>query len=389
MDSFSFYNPTKIVFGEGSVKQLPELLAQYGPTVLLTYGGGSIKKNGVYDAVMAELAKAGKNVVELPGIMSNPRKEKVLEGAQLCREHNVDLVLAVGGGSVVDCSKFIGAVALVDEDYDWWQHFFVKRENVKRALPVGVVLTMSATGSEMNNRGVVTDWEAQKKLGGYGDALYPQFSILDPTYTYTLPKNQMIYGICDMLSHLMEQYFSLPETNNLSDALLEATFKNIMANAAIALENQEDYEARSNLMWGATIALNGILGLGKKQDWMSHQIEHALSAFYDIPHGAGLAIVHPMVLKYIYKGHIPRFVRFAINIWGLKRDDFESDEALALAGIEALRNYFKSIGAPTTLGEVNIPKEALPKIAASSNRYPTSYTNFTTEDILAIYESAL
>lgn len=389
MDSFSFYNPTKIVFGEGSVKQLPELLAQYGPTVLITYGGGSIKKNGIYDAVTAELAKAGKKVVELPGIMSNPRKEKVLEGAQLCREHKVDLVLAVGGGSVVDCSKFIAAVALVDESYDWWQHFFVKRENVKQALPVGVVLTMSATGSEMNNRGVVTDWEAQKKLGGYGDALYPQFSILDPTYTYSLPKNQMVYGICDMLSHLMEQYFSLPETNNVSDALLEAAFKNIMDNAAIALENQQDYEARSNLMWGATIALNGILGLGKKQDWISHQIEHALSAFYDIPHGAGLAIVHPMVLKYIYKEHIPRFVRFAENIWGLKREEFDSDEALALAGIQALRNYFKSIGAPTTLGEVNIPKEALPKIAASSNRYPTSYTNFTTEDILAIYESAL
>lgn len=389
MDSFSFYNPTKIVFGEGSVKQLPELLAQYGPTVLLTYGGGSIKKNGIYDEVTAELAKAGKKVVELPGIMSNPRKEKVLEGAQLCREHKVDLVLAVGGGSVVDCSKFIAAVALVDESYDWWQHFFVKRENVKQALPVGVVLTMSATGSEMNNRGVVTDWEAQKKLGGYGDALYPQFSILDPTYTYSLPKNQMVYGICDMLSHLMEQYFSLPETNNVSDTLLEATFKNIMANAAIALENQQDYEARSNLMWGATIALNGILGLGKKQDWMSHQIEHALSAFYDIPHGAGLAIVHPMVLTYIYKEHVPRFVRFAENIWGLKRSDYDSDEALALAGIQALRNYFKSIGAPTTLGEVNIPKEALPKIAASSNRYPTSYTNFTTEDILAIYESAL
>ena len=389
MDSFSFYNPTKIVFGEGSVKQLPELLAQYGPTVLLTYGGGSIKKNGIYDAVTTELAKAGKKVVELPGIMSNPRKEKVLEGAQLCREHKVDLVLAVGGGSVVDCSKFIAAVALVDESYDWWHHFFVKRENVKQALPVGVVLTMSATGSEMNNRGVVTDWEAQKKLGGYGDALYPQFSILDPTYTYSLPKNQMVYGICDMLSHLMEQYFSLPETNNVSDALLEAAFKNIMENAAIALENQQDYEARSNLMWGATIALNGILGLGKKQDWISHQIEHALSAFYDIPHGAGLAIVHPMVLKYIYKEHIPRFVRFAENIWGLKRSDYDSDEALALAGIQALRNYFKSIGAPTTLGEVNIPKEALPKIAASSNRYPMSYTNFTTEDILAVYESAL
>lgn len=389
MDAFSFYNPTKIHFGEHSVAKLAEELPKYGPTVLLTYGGGSIKKNGIYEAVMEELEKANKTVVELSGIMSNPRKEKVVEGAQLCREHKVDLILAVGGGSVVDCSKFIGAVALVEEDYDWWQHMFLKRENVTKALPVGVVLTMSATGSEMNNRGVVTDWDAQKKLGGYGDALYPQFSILDPTYTYSLPREQVVYGICDMLSHLMEQYFSTPETNNLSDALLEATFKNIMGNAAVALQDLTNYEARSNIMWGATMALNGIMGLGKAQDWMSHQIEHALSAFYDIPHGAGLAIVHPMLLKYIYKDHLERFVRFATHIWGLKPEDYTSDEELALAGIEALRNYFKSIGAPTTLGEVNIPKEALPAIAESSNRYPTSYTNFTTEDILAIYESSL
>lgn len=389
MDAFTFYNPTKIVFGKDCVSQLSEELARYGKTVLLTYGGGSIKKNGIYDAVMAQLQAAGKTVVELSGIMSNPRMEKVQEGADLCRKHNVDFVLAVGGGSVIDCSKFIAGVAKTAPDFDWWEHMFMKRENVTEALPIGVVLTMSATGSEMNNRGVVTNWELQKKMGGFGDALFPQFSYLDPTYTYTMPQEQLVNGICDMLSHLMEQYFSLPETNNLSDAMIEAAFKNIMENADIAVKNPTDYEARSNLMWGATIALNGIMGLGKKQDWMAHQIEHSLSAFHDIAHGAGLAIVHPMLLRYIYKDHVARFVRFATNVWGLKRSDYDSDEALALAGIEALRAYFKSLGAPTTLTEVGIPAEDLPAIAEKSNRYPTSYTNFTTEDILNIYKSAL
>lgn len=389
MDAFTFHNPTKIVFGKDCVAQLEQDLAKYGQNVLLTYGGGSIKRNGIYDDVMAQLKAAGKNVIELSGIMSNPRTEKVQEGADLCREHKIDFILAVGGGSVIDCSKFIAAVAKTEPGYDWWEHMFMKRENVTDALPFGVVLTMSATGSEMNNRGVVTNWESQKKMGGYGDALFPQFSYLDPVYTYSMPHNQMINGICDMLSHLMEQYFSLPETNNLSDALIEAAFKNVMANAAVAIKNPEDYEARSNLMWGATLALNGIMGLGKKQDWMAHQIEHALSAFYDIPHGAGLAIVHPMLLRYIYKDHLPRFVRFAKNVWGLSEDEYANEATLALAGIDALRAYFKSIGAPTTLTEVGIPAEALPKIAEKSNRYLTSYTNFTTEDILAIYQSAL
>ena len=222
MDAFTFYNPTKIVFGKDCVSKLSEELARYGKTVLLTYGGGSIKKNGIYEAVMAQLQAAGKTVIELSGIMSNPRMEKVQEGADLCRQHKVDFVLAVGGGSVIDCSKFIAGVAKTAPDFDWWEHMFMKRENVTDALPMGVVLTMSATGSEMNNRGVVTNWAMQKKMGGFGDALFPQFSFLDPTYTYTMPQEQLVNGICDMLSHLMEQYFSLPETNNLSDAMIEA-----------------------------------------------------------------------------------------------------------------------------------------------------------------------
>ena len=189
MDAFTFHNPTKIVFGKDCVAQLEQDLAKYGQNVLLTYGGGSIKRNGIYDDVMAQLKAAGKNVIELSGIMSNPRTEKVQEGADLCREHKIDFILAVGGGSVIDCSKFIAAVAKTEPGYDWWEHMFMKRENVTDALPFGVVLTMSATGSEMNNRGVVTNWESQKKMGGYGDALFPQFSYLDPVYTYSMPHN--------------------------------------------------------------------------------------------------------------------------------------------------------------------------------------------------------
>lgn len=387
MNSFVFHNPTKVFFGENCLKNLPKALADYGPTVLLTYGGGSIKKNGIYDAVLSALKAAGKTVIELSGIMSNPRTEKVYEGIDLCKEHEVDLILAVGGGSVLDCSKAIAAGALLEEG-DFWDLYYVKHQVVTKALPLGTVLTMSATGSEMNGNTVISNWEDQRKLGGFGPALYPRFSFLDPTFTYTMPKEQLIYGIVDMLSHLMESYFSTPDEANVSDDLIEAIFKSIMANAAVALENPTDYVARSNIMWNATLALNGLTGLGKTGDWMTHQLEHSLSAFYDIPHGAGLAIVHPMLLKYVHKEHLPRFVRFAKNVWNLSGEG-KSEEELALEGILALRNYFKSIGAPITLKEVGIPEEALPAIAEKCSRHKTSYSELSTEDILAIYKTCL
>lgn len=388
MEAFTFANPTKIVFGKDCVAKLHEDLANVGQTVLVTYGGGSIKRNGIYDAVMEQLKKAGKTIVELSGIMSNPRTEKVLEGASLCREHNVEFILAVGGGSTIDCSKAIAGAAKLANPADFWQKYYMDKNPITDALPLGYILTMSATGSEMNPTSVISNWEAQQKQGARGPAYYPKFSYLDPTYTYTLPKEQLVYGIVDMLSHLMEQYFSTPDESNVTDDLIEAVFNSIKANAAVAVENPEDYVARSNLMWNATLALNGLLGLGKKGDWMSHQIEHALSAFYDIPHGAGLAIVHPMLLRYIYKEHLPRFVRFAKNIWHIDIAG-KTDEEVALAGLDALRQYFRSLGAPTTLQEVNIPASALPAIAASANRFKTSYSDLQTEDILKIYESCL
>lgn len=387
MKSFTYYNPTKIVFGKDCVQEsLVAELSNYGTRVLLTYGGGSIKKNGIYHTVKEALEQAGKEVFELSGIMSNPRTTKVREGIALCKEHKVDFILAVGGGSVIDCTKFIAGGAKLSDTVDFWQTFFLGHQLVTEALPFGVVLTMAATGSEMNNGGVITDWETQKKLSAYGSVLFPQFSMLDPTYTYTLPREQVAYGIVDMLSHLLEQYVSTPDDDNVTDSAIEGIFKNIVRNGRKSMENLEDYEARSNIMWGATLALNRSLGLGKDQDWMTHALEHALSAFYDIPHGAGLAIMHPAYLRWILPNATARLMRFAKEVWDIEQGTM-SDADCALAGIEALEAYFKEIGAPSRLEEVGIPKESLPDIANSCVRYPTAYSNLTAEDALAIYES--
>ena len=387
MKSFMYHNPTKIVFGKDCVKEsLATELSNHGTRVLLSYGGGSIKKNGVYDAAKEALQQAGKEVFELSGIMSNPRTTKVREGIALCKEHNIDFILAVGGGSVIDCTKFIAGGAKLPDAVDFWQTFFLDHQPVTEALPFGVVLTMAATGSEMNNGGVITDWETQKKLSAYGPVLFPQFSMLDPTYTYTLPREQVAYGIVDMLSHLLEQYVSTPDNDNVTDSAIEGVFKNILRNGRKSMENLEDYEARSNIMWGATLALNRSLGLGKDQDWMTHALEHALSAFYDIPHGAGLAIIHPAYLRWILPKATVRLKRFAKEVWGLEQGAL-TDTEYALAGIEALEAYFIEIGAPSTLEEVGIPKESLEDIANSCVRYPTAYSNLTAKDVLAIYES--
>lgn len=387
MKSFIYHNPTKIVFGKDCVvESLASELEQYGKRVLVTYGGGSIKKNGVYNTVINVLQEAGKEVFELSGIMSNPRTTKVREGIALCKEYQIDFILAVGGGSVIDCTKFIAGGAKLPDGVDFWQTFFLEHQPVTEAIPFGVVLTMAATGSEMNNGGVITDWETQKKLSGYGPAIFPQFSMLDPTYTYTLPREQVAYGIVDMLSHLMEQYMSTPDDDNVTDSAIEGVFKNIVRNGRKSMENLEDYEARSNIMWGATLALNRSLGLGKDQDWMTHALEHALSAFYDIPHGAGLAIMHPAYLRWILPKATNRLMRFAREVWGIERGNM-TDEEYALAGIEALEAYFREIGAPSTLQEVGIPKESLGAIAKSCVRYPTAYSNLSVEDAQRIYES--
>ncbi|MEE1357782.1 MAG: iron-containing alcohol dehydrogenase [Clostridia bacterium] len=378
MNEFVWYNPVKILFGKDAVEKMRPELEKVGKNILLTYGGGSIKKNGIYDRVCEVLCSLGKNVHELSGIMPNPRKEVVYAGIDICKKNDIDFILAVGGGSVIDASKAIAAGALTDLDF--WDAFYMGDEELKAALPIGTVLTLPATGSEMNIGSVVTDWQNNIKTAFEHPLLFPVFSVMDPTYTYSLPREQIVYGAVDMLSHLFEVYFSEPNDNNLSDDLSEAVMKNIMTNLDIALVDPYNYEARANLMWDGTMALNGITKLSKRQDWETHQIEHAMSAFFDIPHGAGLAVVHPNYMRYTYKHGLKKYVRYAKNIWNVDTES-KTDDEIALEGIRATHDYFKKIGAPVTLAEVGIDVSDADKIVSRTFLLDGGYLKCTEEDI--------
>ena len=381
MKNFVFQNPTRILFGQGMLDKLPQELAPYGDKILLVYGGGSIKRTGLYDRVQALLAQAGKTVFELAGVMPNPRTEKVYEGIEICRKEGIDLILAVGGGSVLDCSKAIAGGSCHEGDF--WQDLYLEGQALDRALPLATIRTMPATGSEMNCVGVISDWDGNRKIG-YGDrALYPSFSILEPELTMTMPRDQVIYGAVDMMSHVFEQYFSPPDDDNLSDDLAEALLRNIRINLDRALLDLQDYQARSNLMWDATMALNNLLGLGKEGDWQSHQIEHALSAWYDIPHGAGLAIIHPNLLYYCRKEAQTKLARYAVRVWDIDPTG-KGQEELALAGIKATRDYFNAIGAPARLADVGIPASALEDLADTTSLNRSGYRPLERDDVLEI-----
>lgn len=386
MNRFDFYNPVKIYFGEGSICNLKKELESRGRNILLTYGMGSIKKNGIYDEVIKILNETGKNVYELGSITPNPRADKVYEGIRICKDYNIDFMLAVGGGSVIDCTKAISAGSKTDKDF--WEEYFVNYRPLTDATPFGTVLTIAATGSEMDRSTVISKPEEKIKTSYSSELLYPAFSILDPVYTYSLPVEQMVYGAVDTLSHIFESYFSKPDESNVSDDLSEALIKNIIKNLDAALNNTKDYVARSNLMWASTVALNGFVSAGKEEDWLSHQIEHTLSAFYDIPHGAGLSIIHPNYLKYIYKNSPARFARYAVNVWGVDPIG-KTDKETALLGIEKTQEYFKNIGAPVTLTEVGIPPEALDDLVEKTELFKTSYSDLTSEDLKNILELSL
>lgn len=386
MNSFNFFNPTKIIFGENAINNLANEIKNY-KNILFTYGGGSIKKNGIYNKVIQILKNENKNVIELDGIMPNPRKEKVYEGIELCKNNNIDFILAVGGGSVIDCSKAIAIGTKTDKDF--WQTFYIDWEECTDAIPLGTILTLSATGTEMDSGSVITDWENHIKTHYDSEHMFPKFSILDPSYTYTLPKEQTIYGSIDILAHVFEQYFSMPDESNLSDNLAEAIIRTVIDNLEIAIENPNNYNARANLMWCSTMALNGIIGLGKEQDWNSHQIEHALSGIYDIAHGAGLAIVFPNWMKYVYKNSINKFKKYAVNIWNVDTKN-KTDEEIALEGINKTKEYFSKVGAPVTLSEVNIPESDIDKIVETVILTGEgSYLKINKEDIKNILISAI
>lgn len=381
---FTYYNPTKIYFGKNSLENLENELKSYGKNILLVYGKNSIKKIGLYDKVMEILKACGKNVTELAGIKSNPSYNQMMEGARLVRENNIDLILAVGGGSVIDCSKGISVSAYCKGDP--WEKYWEKYEPVtNKIVPVASILTMAGTGSEMNGGSVITHEEKMIKNGRvFGADVYPKFSILNPEYTYSVPKYQMVSGIFDIFSHLCEQYFS-GDDDNTTDYVIEGVMRNLINSTRKALVNAEDYEARSNIMWCATLGLNTVTGLSKMQDWEVHMIEHQLGAYTDCAHGIGLAIISIPYYKYIYKYGLAKFVRFAKKVWDVSGENL-NDEEIALAGIEKLSEFIKEMGIPTSLREVGATEDMLEKIA-NSTVLGGGYKELNEKEILDILKS--
>jgi len=385
---FTFYNPTRIHFGKDSLSMLAGELGAFGQNVLLVYGRSSVKKTGLYDKIISILTDCGKTVTELSGIKPNPTYRQVLAGAELVRNHKIDLILAVGGGSVIDCAKAISVSAYTDGDP--WQKYWIEFQPLdSKVVPVGAVLTMVGTGSEMNAGSVITNEDVMIKEGRvFPSEVNPKFSILNPEFTYSVPKIQMVSGIFDIMSHLCEQYFS-GEDDNTTDYLIEGLMKSLIRSARAAIRDPENYEARSNLMWCATMALNRITGLSKTQDWEVHGIEHQLGAYTDCPHGLGLAVISIPYYRYIYRYGMAKFLRFATEVWGICPEG-KTDDELALAGIDALEAFSREMGIPSTLRELGATKDMLERIAYSVEE-DGGYKKMTHEDILqvlkACYES--
>ena len=361
MNNFIYENKTKVYFGKKGVKDnLSALLANYGNTVLLAYGSGSIKRNGVYDEVTAILHDAGKTVIEFSGIMPNPTYAKVQEGAKLARDNHIDLILAVGGGSVSDCCKIVSAQANLDEDI--WEMQTVKHALPNKFIPLGTIVTVFGTGSEMNNGAVIT--HEGKKIKGALWGAQAEFAFLDPSYTLSVPMKQVISGAFDTLSHAMETYFGKPDENNLSDDINEAVMRSVIRNIRVLLTDPENYDARSELAWASAMAENGILKIGKVTDFQCHMIEHQLGAYTNCNHGAGLAVIHPVLYRHICKDGAARFARFAHDVWGIA--PLSNNEETALAGVEALAAFIKEIGLPTTFAELGIPADSDLRAVADS-----------------------
>lgn len=385
MNNFIFENATKTFFGEGCVKEyLTCLSSHYGENVMLCFGGGSIRKNGVYDQVMESLRKAGKHVTEFSGIMANPTYDKVLEGARLARENHVDLILGVGGGSVMDCCKAISMAAVYDGDL--WEDFFARPGIIEfEPLPLGVIVTVSGTGSEMNGGAVITNEKLKIKTGRDYPKCNPKFALMDPVYTYSVPRKQMVSGGFDTLSHIMEIYFSRPDEDNVSDDICEALMRSVIRNLREAVADAQNYTARSNLMWDAAMAENRIIKLGKQTDFQCHQMEHQLGAFTNCNHGEGLAVLHPVYYRHIYKSGLTKFRKFAVDVWGIAPEG-RSEEELAGAGVEALADFIREIGLPATLREMGVDETLdLKAVADSCSIVSGSYKKMTHEEILEIF----
>ena len=391
MENFTFYSPTYFVFGKDEENNTGKYVKRFGGSrVLIHYGGGSVVRSGLLDRVKASLEAEGISYVELGGVRPNPRSGLVYEGIELSRKEKVDFVLAVGGGSTIDSSKAIAAGTLYDGDF--WD--FYQGKDVEKALPIGTVLTIAAAGSEGSPDSVITKEEGMLKRGGHGEALRPSFSVLNPALTQTLPAWQTACGITDIMAHLFERYFTNTEDVEVTDRMIEGLLSAMIHEAPKVMENPDDYQARANIMWAGMLAHNNCCGVGRGQDWASHDMEHELSAIYDCAHGAGLAVVFPAWMTYTMRHDVKRFAQLAVRVWGCSMD-FAHPEVTAKAGIEALRRFLKSIGMPGNFEELGAKEEDIERMAHTAcygngrDGHIGGFVSLDEEDLKAIYRLML
>jgi len=389
MENFIYHNPTKLIFGKGQIEKLAGEIQPYGSRILVVYGGGSIKRNGIYDRVLEELKKINAEVFELSGVEPNPRISTVREGVRICREQKIDFILAIGGGSTIDCTKAIAVGAVTDADM--WD-VVTKKENPAGALPFGTILTLAATGSEMNSGSVITNWETNEKHGWGSPYTYPKFSILDPVHTFSVPRDQTIYGLVDMMSHVLEHYFHHEENTPIQDRWCEGILLTLIDVGPKLLVDPENYAYRSTAMLGGTLALNNMLNLGYRGDWATHNLEHAVSAVHDIPHGGGLAILFPNWMRHVLdESNVHRFKQLAVRVFDVDTIG-KSDKVVALEGIDKLREFWNELGAPSKLADYDIDESTVEEMAEKTvvaNPTFGNYRALTKKDSLEIFTESL
>jgi len=387
LGNFCYHNPTKLYFGDDSLTYLRDELKNYGSNVLLVYGGGSVKKSGLYYELLGMLAKCGKNVAEVSGVMPNPTVEKLIEGTAIAREHNTDLILAVGGGSVCDYSKALSVSVHCADDP--WQKYYIRFEEPDcRIVPVGCILTMAGTGSEMNGGAVITNHDSKLKIGHvFGEDVMPKFSILNPRYTMTLPKYQMCAGIYDIMNHICEQYFS-GEDDNTSDYISEGLMRSLIHSSRIAVNNMQDYEARSNIMWTATWALNTLVSRGKSTDWMVHMLGQSVGAFTDATHGMTLAAVSLPYYRFIMPFGLKKFARFAVEVWGVSAEG-KTYRELAEEGLSAMESWMKELGLVMSLRELGVTEDMIEGIADGTFILEGGYKVLSRDEVIHILKESM
>ena len=384
MNNFIYENKTKVYFGRGCVREFLTCLVKDCDTIMMAYGQGSVKQNGIYDEVLGILMKNGKKIVEFPDIMPNPTYKKVLEGAELAKKNHVQMILGIGGGSVMDCAKAVSLAAGFDGDA--WENFWARRGIIDfEMIPVGVIPTTAGTGSECNGAAVITNEEEKVKTGYDYPKCNPRFALMDPSYTFSVPETQMVSGAFDSLSHMMETYFSEPDEQNVSDEITEALMRNVIRNLRQAVQDPKDYSARSNLFWDSTLSENRLIKLGKKCDFTCHLMEHQLGAYTDCNHGQGMAVLQPVYYRHIFEDGIGKFVRFAERVWGISPEGKKREE-LAEAGIDALVEFIREVGLPTSLRELGIKNDKkLKDIAESCHYSPGGYRKLEKDEVLEIF----